>query len=226
MIKKAVIILFVFNCFGCSANSTFDKSYVSTGITERTNYTLREDSVHTNERDIPSGISLSDGLTQDEAAAIALWNNAQFQADLAALGFARADLIEASLIPNPVFSILFPAGPKQLESSLLLPIYTLWQRPHRTAMAKLDAERVAENLIQHGLGLIRDVETAYIDLLLAQEERFLAKEDFTVRSEIAQISYARLAAGDISELEAATTRVDSLRARDTVIRFLHQADES
>ena len=61
---------------------------------------------------------LDDGLSQDEAIALALWNNAQYQADLAALGFAHADLLEANMLSNPVFSILFPVNPKFLETAL------------------------------------------------------------------------------------------------------------
>ena len=42
---------------------------------------------------LAEGLHLDDGLTESEAVAIALWNNAAFQLDLASLGFARADLI-------------------------------------------------------------------------------------------------------------------------------------
>src|SRR5712692_10040857 len=44
---------------------------------------------------LPDGVSLADGLSEDAAVAVALWNNATFHADLAALGIARADLVEA-----------------------------------------------------------------------------------------------------------------------------------
>jgi hypothetical protein len=60
--------------------------------------------------DIPSGIRLDDGLTPDEAVAVALWNNAAFQVSVSALGFARADLLEAGVLTNPVLSLLFPVG--------------------------------------------------------------------------------------------------------------------
>jgi outer membrane protein, heavy metal efflux system len=39
---------------------------------------------------LPPGVVVDDGLTQDEAVAIALWNNPDFQVQLADLGFARA----------------------------------------------------------------------------------------------------------------------------------------
>ena len=117
MLKKSFVIILTVFLYSCAAESPFDRTYVSNGIRERTNFVLG-DTLKTEEFLLPEGVLISDGLTQDEAVTIALWNNAQFQADLASLGFARAELIEASLLPNPVFSILFPVGPKQLESLL------------------------------------------------------------------------------------------------------------
>ena len=111
-----------------SASDNF--SYISAGIEERTDYTLRQ-APKSGQFEFPEWVILDDGLSQDEAVALALWNNAQFQSDLAALGFARAELLEANMLSNPVFSVLFPVSPKLLETALDIPIETLWQRPHR-----------------------------------------------------------------------------------------------
>ena len=222
MDKKVSIILLVLFLVGCAAKSPYNRTYVSKGIEERTDLGFGEIS-KPGEFTLPEGVSLSDGLTQEEAVSIALWNNAQFQVDLAALGFARSDLIEASILPNPVFSILFPVGPKQEETKLNFPIDIIWQRPRRIAASKLDAESISENLVQHGLCLVRDVQTAFADLLLAQEQSSLAEEDAKLRAQIADITQARLRAGDISELDASISHVDSLRAEDAVLRFSHEA---
>ena len=71
---------------------------------------------------LPPDVNLADGLTQEEAVAIALWNSPSFQATLADLGIARADLAEAGLLRNPILSLLFPLGPKQLEFTLQYPV--------------------------------------------------------------------------------------------------------
>ena len=155
--------------------------------------------------------------------AVALWNNAQFQADLAALGFARANLIEAKMLPNPTLSILFPTGSKVLEADLTWAIDVLWQRPRRIAAAELDAEALSENLIEHGLGLIRDVQTTYADLWLAAERAGLAQKDAKLLAEMAELARQRLKAGDISELAASAAHVDSLRAADTAKRVSKEA---
>ena len=207
---------------GCAAQSPYNRSYISKGINERTNHELGRIS-KPGEFHLPDGVSLDDGLSEDEAVAVALWNNAQFQADLAALDFARADLIEADMLANPVFSILFPIGPKALEMGLDVPVDSIWQRPRRLAAARLDAQSLSENLIEHGLALIRDVQTTYADLWSAQERIHLAEQDAQLRIQMAELAQGRLKAGDISELTASAAYVDSLRAADATKRFSKEA---
>ena len=222
MIGKTSVVILVALAAGCAVESPYDRPYVAEGIEERTGHGLGP-AAKPGEFSLPAGVSLEDGLSDDEAVALALWNNARFQADLATLGFARADLIEANMLPNPVFSLLFPVGPKLLEMKLNAPIEALWQRPHRVAAAKRDAQSAAENLIAHGLGLIRDVQTTYTDLWLAQEQARLAREEAQLRVEIDNLAQSRLRAGDISELAASAAHVDSLRAGDAVVRFSKEA---
>ena len=135
--KKIYLAFSILLIAGCAAHppdegDSGDFAYISAGIEERTNYSLRQ-TPESGQFEFPEWVTLDDGLSQDEAVALALWNNAQFQADLAALGFARADLLEANMLKNPVFSILFPVSPKLLETALDIPIDVLWQRPHRIA---------------------------------------------------------------------------------------------
>ena len=228
MSGKTYLILSIFLIVGCSRQSSnkqasYDVSTISEGIEQRTDYTLREAS-EPNQFDIPDQVRLDDGLSQDEAVALALWNNAQFRTDLTTLGFARAELLEANMLKNPVFSILFPVSPKLLETALDIPIDVLWQRPHRIAAAELDAQRLSENLIENGLGLIKDVQLTYGDLVLAQERIALATEKAQLQVQISKLDQARLRTGEISELTASTSYVDTLRSSDTVKRFSKEAD--
>ena len=87
-----------------------------------------------------------------------------FQVDLAQLGLTIADLEEAGMISNPALSLLFPIGPKQMEWTLSLPLELIWQRPHRIAFAELNAGKVAQDMVQHGLRLVKDVLTSHADL--------------------------------------------------------------
>jgi len=222
MITRKSSILLLLLLTSCAVRSKYDRSYVSEGIEDRTDYQLGV-TAEPGELNLPGDVSLSDGLSLDEAVAIALWNNAQFQADLAEIGIARAALAEAKFFSNPVFSLLFPVGPKGLEGKLNLPVAELWQRPHQVAAARRDAERIAERLVQHGLGLIRDVQSTYAGLLSAEERAVDAREYARISSEIAEIARARYRAGDISELESSTAIVDAFRAAGSAAGASHEA---
>ncbi len=58
------------------------------------------------------GQLLQDGLSANEAVQVALLNNADLQAALYEIGVARADLVQAGLLSNPVLGIALqlPAG--------------------------------------------------------------------------------------------------------------------
>ena len=208
---------------GCAVHSVHNESYVSDAISNRSGHELKSE-VEEGVFRLPENIALDDGLTEDEAVAIALWNNAQFQADLVQLGFARADLIEAGMLRNPVLSLLFPLGPKQFEATLSLPIEFFWQRPKRVAAAKLNAEQVADSLIQHGLNLIRDVMIAYVELEFTRERAGIAAEETALRREIADIAAERLKVGDISGLEETAFHLEAAQTLDASIRYVRDAE--
>jgi cobalt-zinc-cadmium efflux system outer membrane protein len=209
-------------CIGCATLVEDQRPFVSETIRDRVDIglpTISDDEGF----QVPQGISVDDGLSQDEAVAIALWNNAQFQADLSQLGLAKADLQEAGMIKNPALSLLFPIGPKQMEWTLTLPVEIFWQRPHRLAYAKLNADQVAQNMVQHGLLLIKDVLTSYADLILAQDRIHILQEEIQINSEIVAIAESRLNAGDISEMEAIAIRLAAAQAKEDYIRYTNEA---
>lgn len=213
MTAKVYVCVLIIVAAGCAAQSPYDRSYVSGGIEKRSDYKLSE-APQAGKFSLPEGVLLGDGLSEDEAVTVALSNNAQFQADLTALGFTNADLIEANMLPNPVFSLLFPVGPKLLEADLQMPIEALWQRPRRIAAAEISAQAISENLVEHGLGLIRDVQTTYADLCSARQQARLADEALQLQVRITELAQAQLKAGEISYLAASEARVNSLRATD------------
>jgi cobalt-zinc-cadmium efflux system outer membrane protein len=171
---------------------------------------------------LPEGVSLDDGLTEDEAVAIALWNNGALQAELAALGLARADIIEAGQLRNPSLTVIFPFSTRILEAVANWPFEALWQRPKRVAAAKLDLERLEETLISRALDLVRDVRLAYADYAAAQMRASVATEAVRERREIATIVNARFRAGDISELETSASVVDARLAEEQAARFTQE----
>jgi len=150
---------------------------------------------------LPAGVSLSDGLNEDEAVTLALARNPDFQADLADLLFAGASLQEAGQFRNPVLTLLFPWGPQQLEATVKWPFDALWLRPRRVAAARLDADAVVERLVARGLSLAADARIAYADAMAARLRAATVSEAARVRERIGEIAEARLKAGDVSPFE-------------------------
>jgi cobalt-zinc-cadmium efflux system outer membrane protein len=203
----------------CASLASVDPQAAADRLRERTGATARTSTDVA--PGIPAGVTLDDGVTQEEAVALALWNSADFQVSLSELGFARADLLEAGLLTNPILSLLFPVGPKQFEAALKWPVEVLWQRPRRVAAARLAADAAAERLVQAGLDLVLSVKMAYADLALAMDRARIADESVALLLRIAELTQSRLTAGDISELEGRAATVDAARARQDTLRARH-----
>ena len=200
----------------CATRAQLDPQAAVGRLQERTGAVARVTGVTATE--IPAGIRLDDGLTPDESVAVALWNNAAFQVSASELGFARADLLEAGVLTNPVLSLLFPLGPKQLETTLRWPVEVLWERPRRVAAAELAADAAAQRLVQAGLDLVLAVRMAYADLSLAADRERIATETAALLIRIDTLTQSRLAAGDIGTLDARAARVDAARAQQDAER--------
>ena len=193
----------------CTVKPVRDREDVAAALRERTGHDTAPPGVT---EPLPPGVVTDDGLSEDEAVAVALWNNPDFQVDLAELGFARADLLRAGLLRNPVLSLLFPTGSKQVEATLAWPLDALWKRGRRIDVAQLDLEALAERLVQDGLALAMRVKIAHADLVLAEEELRLAESAAELENEHAELTGARLRAGDVSGIEADETRARALEA--------------
>ena len=224
MQKSCAVALLLLAVFGCTVRKPVqDRSDVSAALLERTGHGTTP-TAQPLEGPFPTGVNPDDGLSEDEAVAVALWNNPGFQANLAELGFAHAELIQAGMLRNPVLSLLFPVGPKQLEAAIAWPVEALWKRPRRVSMANLNAERVAEGLVQNGLDLAMSVKIAYADLLLARDRARLSGEWARLQREIGGLNEARGRAGEISDIEVDEVRATALEAELAARRLAHEVD--
>ncbi|MCA8944084.1 MAG: TolC family protein, partial [Planctomycetes bacterium] len=185
---------------GCAVDTReFDEPALDRALHDATGYHLRasgEDEVT-----MPPGVDVDDGVDVGEAVAIALWNNPDFATSLAEVGLSRARLAESGLLANPVFSVLFPIGPKQLEMSLTLPIETILERPARVAAARAECERLGANFLQHGLDVVRDVRLAAVDWELAGVREDLATRQQVLAEGFATAAERRFEGGDATGAE-------------------------
>lgn len=218
MIAEGLLFL---SLVGCAATAeTPCLQGVSCRLTDRMGYSVGEtsclDGIHW-----PNGASLEDGLTEEEAVVLALWNNGAFQEVLVECGLAQADLVQAGLLPNPELIGIFSMDDKPYRYAFEVPLEALWFRPIRVAAAEREVARVSERLTQSGLDLIRDVRQACADLSLAERRAAIAQEAHLLRSRIAEVSAKRLEVGDISRQEAETAAIDAQRARQDEVRTRH-----
>jgi cobalt-zinc-cadmium efflux system outer membrane protein len=164
------------------------------------------------------GVDLTDGLSEDEAATLAVLNNPAYQRLLADLQLTRADLIAAREIRNPYVVTMLPVNLKQWELALYVPLDALLLRPRRTEAARFEAARVGVRLVQDGLNTIRDARVAYADLVLAQRRVQLARQGLELQRDVARIAEAQLQAGAIAELDAAALRLQVMFGQQQLVQ--------
>lgn len=143
-------------------------------------------------------------LTADRAVAIAFANNRDLQATLEELGIARAELMQASLLRNPIFDgeLRFPGNPaKPFELSIAQTLLDLIQLPARrrlgAAMFEVTKARVSGAVINFAA----EVRADYYEL--QAEQQVLARQStITEAARIsAEIARRQHEAGNISDLD-------------------------
>jgi cobalt-zinc-cadmium efflux system outer membrane protein len=176
-------------------------------------------------------------LDADKAVAIALMNNPRVQVALADLGIARADLLEASTIRNPIFGaeMRFPAAPSRpYELSITQSLIDLIQLPRRRAAGRLAFEAATFRVSSEVFAIAADVRAGFYELLAATQH--LAMDRATVESAraAAEIAQRQHDAGNITDLDLenqqamyeqakldlARSEEESLLRRETLIRAM------
>ncbi len=142
-----------------SADPTADTSRVREEVFARTGLDAKLDGDGTATRELDPGIDrdalalLQHPLTADDGVRIALLNNRSVRAGLARLGIARADLVQAGLLRNPVFdgaAKFFADGGTEIDLGLAAPFLDLFHRPLRERLAEHDFA-AARAMVTHEL---------------------------------------------------------------------------
>ncbi len=217
IILKICVVAGLGILFSCNPHNPYNRSYLSDRVKHQAQFDVTPQKT-AGKFQMPPNVNVGDGISEEEAVTIALWNNEQFQMDLAAISFAQANVKDAGIIPNPLLQYLAPNGGIVAQGYLYFYLDQIWQRPHRVAAAKRDAAAVMENMVQRTFTLIRDVQVAYADFALARSRAGILGENADIRRQMSQLAGSRLRNGDISELEAITARMDSMTAADLFMR--------
>lgn len=143
---------------------------------------------------------LDDELTVEEAVAIALLNNRELRAVLSRAEVARADLVQAGLLDNPVFgiSILDGAGGTQIEYSLFMDFLNVFTLSARKHLAAGELERARLEVAQAVLDLAAEVKHTYYALLADLQMLALYDQVLEATGAAAELARRQYVAGNLS----------------------------
>jgi cobalt-zinc-cadmium efflux system outer membrane protein len=148
---------------------------------------------------------LQQELTAERAVQIALLNNRELQATYADLGIAQADLVEAGLLDNPVFTITAYHGSagSAPELSLVQDLVGLLSRAARKKVGEAAAERVTLQTAARIVDIAADVKAQYYALVGDAQALELAQQVVTATEAAAELAQRQRAAGNINRRDQA-----------------------
>jgi len=147
---------------------------------------------------------LTGELTADRAVEIALADNRDLLATLEGLGVARADLIAASTIRNPVFDgeIRFPGQPRNpFEIGITQTLIDLIQLPKRRALGQAGFEAARLRVTGAVLGFTAEVRADYYTSQAAQQALSQQRTITTAAEASVELARRQHDAGNISDLD-------------------------
>jgi len=165
-------------------------------------------------------------LTADQAVAVAVSRSARLQADLAELGIARADLIEASTITNPLFEaeVRFPAAPYHAyEFRIAQTLIDLIQLPRRRATGRAEFAAAQMRVSGTVLRFAADVRSSYYDLVAANEQVELSRTTMAAAQASAELALKQHEAGNITDLDLENEQALYEQAKLDLARAQQQA---
>jgi len=152
---------------------------------------------------------LSHPLSVDAAVQVALINNKGLQAAYNELALAETDLVEASLPPNPVFSVsrISGDGASEVERQIVGDILALATLPFRSDVAR-DRFRAAQlKAALQTLRLAASVRRAYFRAVAANDMASLLTEAKSTAEATAQLAIKLGQTGSLSKLDQAREQV-------------------
>ena len=180
---------------------------------------------------------LDDELTADQAVKIAFANNRDLRATIEELGLARAELIGASTIRNPLFDgeIRFPGEPRDpFELGLAQTLIDIFQLGNRKRLGRAQFEAAKVRVSAALINFAGHVRMDYYDALAAR--KILARQEAVLKAQEAATEVAKRQhfAGNISDLDLeneqsryeqvkldfARAQLDELQARERLIADL------
>lgn len=183
--------------------------------------------VSTNWTALPESRELAPGddgrLALDTAVEFALSNNRSLRADLEVIGQAKADLVQAGLLSNPILSIMtgFPEGGGRADIAFGLSkdLADLWLIPSRKRAAQAMVQQRVLSFTDTAIALLAEVKTNYYALQYQSVATDLQQQNLRILQESMEIAQARLRAGDTTQLDVNLVRARYVEAENDLLQL-------
>ncbi len=143
-------------------------------------------------------------LTADKAVAIAMMNNPRLQVTLAEVGIARADLLQASTISNPIFEAEYrvPADPfHAYEFRLAQSLIELLQLGRRRAIGRAAFDAAQMRISSEVLRFAAGVRSTYFDLIAATQRVAMSRVALESAKAAAEVAVRQHDVQNITDLD-------------------------
>lgn len=159
---------------------------------------------------------LDQPLTSENAAKVALLNNADLQASFEELGIARAELVSALRLPNPVAegSVRFHQhGEATLDFAVTEDLTQLIFLPLRNSAARAELEAAKLSVAARALDLVLEVRSAFYSYVADQQVLDFRDTVLKAIEASAEVAKGLHDAGNITELNYETEQLLADEAR-------------
>ncbi len=146
---------------------------------------------------------LGQPLTADSAVELALINNRGLQANLADLGIAEADFVQAGRLRNPLlgFTHLAGGGALEIDRSVMFGIVDLLTLPAASDAARVRFEQAQYQAAYDAVGLAAETRQAYFDAVADQQLVIYFAQVKDAAEASNDLARRMVAAGNFSQLE-------------------------
>ncbi|MGE3645025.1 MAG: TolC family protein [Beijerinckiaceae bacterium] len=167
-------------------------------------------------------------LSPGSAVQIALLNNRNLQAAFNELGISEAQMVQASLPPNPTFSIARTSGSLtlEIERQILVNLLALATLPKRQEIARAKFKQAQLRAIEETLKLAADTRRAWFQAVGSRHKMsFLASANVNART-VSQLFKKLGETGAVNKMDQAREHVfyAELAGQLAMARTEHQAD--
>ncbi len=168
-------------------------------------------------------------LSSDVAVTIALQANRSMRQQVEAIVAARADYVQAHLLPNPVVTVALGipidgGGGSPLFAGLIQQLAALWQRPTRIDGAEAGLQREVLAVSDEALRLVTQVRTAHAAVTFADRAVTLQAQNVDLIEESLELVRQRYEVGESTQLDLNRLELELLQAKAESVQRKAEAD--